>query len=95
MEVEHEGKIYVTQYFPFFRIKRRDGYQVFGLRYPSGHIERVIVLDTPDYISELRDYLRFLIVEYIMEDDEALTPFAQRLKDDVYDLFGEKRIPRD
>jgi hypothetical protein len=91
MQVEYEGKIYNTQYFPFFRIKRRDGYQVFGLRYPSGSIERVIVFDTPEYIQELQNYLKFLIVEYILEDDEMLTPYAKRLKEDIYDLFGEKR----
>jgi hypothetical protein len=91
MQVEYEGKIYTTQYFPFFRIKKRDGYQVFGLRYPSGSIERVIVFDTPDYMQELQNYLKFLIVEYILEDDEMLTPYAKKLKEDIRDLFDEKR----
>lgn len=91
MQVEYEGKLYTTQYFPFFRIKRKDGYQVFGLRYPSGYIERVIVFDTPEYIQELQKYLIFLIKEYILEDDEMLTPYAKRLKEDIYELFGEKQ----
>lgn len=91
MQVQYEGKIYTTQYFPFFRIKRRDGYQVFGLRYPSGSIERVIVFDTPDYMQELQNYLKFLIIEYILEDDEMLTPYAKKLKEDIRDLFSEKR----
>lgn len=91
MQVEYEGKVYTTQYFPFFRIKKRDGYQVFGLRYPSGAIERVIVFDTPDYMQELQNYLKFLIVEYILEDDEMLTPYAKKLKEDIRDLFDEKR----
>lgn len=91
MQVQYEGKIYTTQYFPFFRIKRRDGYQVFGLRYPSGSIERVIVFDTPDYMQELQNYLKFLIIEYILEDDEMLTPYAKKLKEDIRDLFDEKR----
>jgi hypothetical protein len=91
MRIEYEGKIYNTQYFPFFRIKRRDGYQVFGLRYPSGNIERVIVFDTPEYMQELQNYLKFLIKEYIIEDEEMLTPYAKKLKEDIYELFGEKR----
>jgi hypothetical protein len=91
MQVECEGKIYSTQYFPFFRVKRKNGYQVFGLRYPSGSIERVIVFDTPEYMKELQNYLKFLIKEYILEDDEMLTPYAKRLKEDVHDLFGETR----
>jgi len=91
MQVQYEGKIYTTQYFPFFRIKKRDGYQVFGLRYPSGSIERVIVFDTPDYMQELQNYLKFLVVEYILEDDEMLTPYAKKLKEDIRDLFDEKR----
>jgi hypothetical protein len=90
MEVSYQGFIYKTQYFPFFRIKRKGGYQVFGLRYPSGTIERVIVSDTDSYLSELRDYLIFLIREYILEDDEMLTPYAQRLKRDIHDLFSRK-----
>ncbi len=90
MRVEYEGKIYNTQYFPFFRIKRRDGYQVFGLRYPSGSIERVIVFDTPEYMQELQNYLKFLITEYMLEDEEMLTPYAKRLKEDIHELFSEQ-----
>lgn len=91
MQVEYEGKLYSTQYFPFFRIKRSGAYQVFGLRYPSGFIERVIVSDTPNYMKELQNYLKFLIKDYILEDEEMLTPYAKRLKEDIYDLFGEQR----
>jgi len=91
MQVEYEGKLYSTQYFPFFRIKRSGAYQVFGLRYPSGSIERVIVSDTPNYMKELQNYLKFLIKDYILEDEEMLTPYAKRLKKDIYDLFGEQR----
>jgi hypothetical protein len=91
MQIEYEGKVYTTQYFPFFRIKRRDGYQVFGIRYPSGSIERVVIFDSPDYMKELKNYLIFLVKEYIVEDDEMLTPYAKRLKEDIRDLFDEKR----
>lgn len=91
MQVEYEGKIYLTQYFPFFRIKRRDGYQVFGLRYPSGFVERVVIADSPEYITDLRNYLKFIIKEYLLEDDIALTPYAKRLKEDINELFSEQR----
>jgi hypothetical protein len=42
-------------------------------------------------MQELQNYLKFLIAEYILEDDEMLTPYAKRLKEDIYELFGEKR----
>jgi hypothetical protein len=51
----------------------------------------VIVSDTPNYMKELQNYLKFLIKDYILEDEEMLTPYAKRLKKDIYDLFGEQR----
>jgi hypothetical protein len=42
-------------------------------------------------MKELQNYLKFLITEYILEDDEMLTPYAKRLKEDIYDLFSEQR----
>lgn len=91
MQVECNGKIYKTVYFPFFRLERKNDYQLFGLRYPSGYIDKIIISDSKHYIDELRDYLIFLIQEYILEDDDALTPYAKRLKADIYDLFDEAR----
>lgn len=92
MQVEHDDKIYTTKYFPFFRIERNEYYQVFGIRYPSGSIEKVMVIDDDDNVfDELRNYLLFLIKEYICEDDIALTQYGQRLKGDVYELFNETR----
>lgn len=87
MQVEYEGKIYSTQYFPFFRIKKLDGYQIFGLRYPSGRIERIFVMDTANPLPELREYLKFLIKEYIYEENDALTQYARLLKEDICELF--------
>lgn len=88
MEVSYEGKTYKTQYVPFFRIKKLDGYQIFGLRYPSGYVERVFIIDNRSPIPELKEYLKYLVKEYVVEDREALTPYAQRLKDDIHELFG-------
>jgi len=91
LEVVYEGNVYKTQYFPFFRIKKLKGCQIFGLRYPSGNIERVFVMDDVSPIPELREYLKFLIIEYMMEDKDALTPYAQRLKEDIHELFSGGR----
>lgn len=87
MEVEHEGKIYKTQYIPFFRIKKLDGYQIFGLRYPSGRVERVFIIDGRKPVPEMIEYLRYLIKEYMREDYVPLTPYARMLKEDIDDLF--------
>jgi len=89
MRVEYEGKIYDTLYFPFFRMRQTSSYHVFGLRYPSGRIEKVIVINPDNFIEELRRYLEYLIREYMREDDEMTTPRVKKLKKDVYDLFGE------
>jgi hypothetical protein len=91
MRVEYEGKIYDTQYFPFFRMKQTSSYHIFGLRYPSGRIEKVVVINPSNFIEELRGYLLYLIKEYICDDDETTTSRTKKLKEDVYDLFGEIR----
>jgi hypothetical protein len=90
LEFFYEGKKYKTQYFPFFRIKKLDGYQIFGLRYPSGRIERIFVMDNASPIPELREYLKFLIKEYVHEENDALTPYARLLKEDIRELFRQK-----
>lgn len=91
MQVEIDGKIYTTKYFPFFRVKSTGEYTVYGIRYPSGSIEKIIVFDPDNYRQELASYLKFLIKEYMLEDDDVLTPFAQRLKEDIYELFDTER----
>lgn len=89
VKIVHNGKEYETQYYPFFRIKKKAGYQVFGVRYPSGHIERVIT-NNENYLQELNEYLKFVIAEYMLEDDDMLTPCAKRLKYDVQELFRSR-----
>lgn len=91
MKVEVDGVIYETIYFPFFRKEQRKGYMLYGLRYPSGFIEEFAVMDGADYKEELRCQLRFLVKEYMLEDDDMLTPYAKRLKDDVSELFGREK----
>jgi len=87
MKIEVDGITYETIYFPFFRKEIGKNYSKYGLRYPSGFIEDFIVFDDADYMTELKKHLTFLVKEYMLEDDEMLTPFAQRLKKDVYELF--------
>lgn len=67
------------------------GYDIFGLRYPSGRIEKVIVINSNNFIEELRGYLLYLIKEYIQDDKEITGQRARKLKEDVYDLFGKIR----
>jgi hypothetical protein len=86
-----DGNVYETKYFPFFRIRKSNHYDVYSLRYPSGFVEEVMIFDTVNYIIELKKYLEYLIREYMYEDDIMLTVFAKRLKKDVNDLFYETR----
>lgn len=92
MKVRVNDKIYETKYFPFFLKEKRGGISIYTLRYPSGFVEKVIVVNEHDYISELQEYLKFLITEYLLEDDILLTQRALRLKQDVSDLFYESEV---
>lgn len=63
MKIQYQNKIYETVYFPFFRVAKSEDYSVFSLRYPSGHIEEMIVFDQNSYIRELIEHLEFLLRE--------------------------------
>lgn len=87
MRIEINNEVYITKYFPFFRVRKSKTFDVFTLRYPSGFVEEVMVFDTKNYMNELKLYLKFLIKEYMYEEDLMLTSFAQRLKRDINELF--------
>lgn len=89
MKVTIGTETYETRYFPFFLKEKRQNYSLYTLRYPSGNTDKVLVFDQDNYMEELRDYLKFIIKEYMLEDDDMLTSRAQQLKRDVYDLFYE------
>lgn len=89
MRVTVGSNTYETRYFPFFLKEKTELFSVYTLRYPSGFIEEVLVFEQDEYMTELNAYLEFLIREYMLEDDIMLTPMAQRLKRDVYELFHE------
>jgi hypothetical protein len=88
MKINLNGKIYETKYFPFFRSESHQHFTIYTIRYPSGFVEEMLVFDDKNYMLELREHLVFLLKEYGLEEDDMLTPFAQRLKKDVRDLFG-------
>lgn len=72
-------------------MKQTNDYHIFGLRYPSGRIDKVIVINPKNYLPELRQYLEYLIKEFLLEDEVSLPPRRKKLKDDVHELFGQKR----
>lgn len=88
MKVTIGTETYETWYFPFFLKEKRQDYSLYTLRYPSGNIDKVLVFDQDNYMEELREYLKFIIQEYMLEDDDALTVRAQELKRDICDLFN-------
>jgi len=88
MRIFHKGVPYDTIYSPFFRITKSKDFAVYGIRYPSGQIEDLVVFDQQNYIAELKEHLLFLLKEYGLEDDEMLTERAKDLKKDVKILFG-------
>lgn len=88
MKVNYNDKTYETKYFPFFRSEVHPNFTIYTIRYPSGFVEEMLVFDEKNYMEELREHLLFLLKEYGLEEDEMLTPFAQRLKQDVKELFG-------
>lgn len=90
MKVTIGTETYETRYFPFFLKKRYEDFSVYTLRYPSGFLDEILIFDQDNYMEELRSYLKFIITEYMLEEDIMLTPMAQRLKKDVIDLFYER-----
>lgn len=88
MKIDVGGVVYETVYHPFFRIEQHDDFDVYTLRYPSGLVEEILVFDVDSPQSELLDHLKFLLKEYALEDDNALTTKAMELKQDVLRLFG-------
>lgn len=91
MKVYHKNIEYDTIYSPFFRIEYCEDFSIYGLRYPSGRIEDVIVFDRDNYIVELKQYLEYILREYGLEEDSMLTERAKELKNDVRELFGINR----
>lgn len=93
MKVMVDGVAYRTIYHPFFRIANHEenesgDFEVYGLRYPSGAIEELLVFDPKNRSEELREHLAFLLKEYALEDDDLLSSRAKELKRDVKNLFG-------
>ena len=90
MKVTIGTETYETRYFPFFLKEKRQDYSLYTLRYPSGNLDKVFVFDQDNYMEELRSYLKFIIQEYMLEDDDMLTVRAQELKRDICDLFDRE-----
>jgi hypothetical protein len=90
MQIKHGDRTFETQYFPYFRIKKTDRYQIFGMRLPSGLIDRINVPNDSNMWEVFHEHLQHLVDEYMVEEDDALTPHGKRLKGDVNELFIEK-----
>jgi len=91
MIVKVNERIFETEYFPFFRIEQHDDFQVWCMRLPSGKVEDVLVFDIENPTRCLNEYAEYLVREYLLEDDIALTQRAIEFKNDIGDLFYEKR----
>lgn len=88
MRIYHKNTPYDTIYSPFFRISSCSDFAIYGLRFPSGKIDEIVVFDQDDYIVEMKSHLMYLLTEYALEDDDMLTEKAKELKADVRSLFG-------
>jgi len=92
MIINVQGKQFVASYYPFFRVKKYGDFETWALRLPSGRIEdpAVIIFVNENPLESLIKYAEYLINEYILEDDEALTPRAIEFKRDLKELFYEQ-----
>jgi hypothetical protein len=93
MRVEVAGRHFVATYFPFFRVKRNDDFDEWGIRLVDGSVSdlTVIVFDHEKSVQELHENARWLINEFILEEDEMLTPKARKLKQSLMEIFHEQR----
>jgi len=80
-------KLYSFKYYPFFVKEKKKDYHIYGMRLPNGDITEVFVFDTDNPISALREYSSHLITEYVLEDDDMLTPNAMKLKSQLKELL--------
>lgn len=79
---------YESAYFPFFKISSCKDFAIFGLRYPSGKIDDVIIYNQENFMIECHKHLEYILREYALEEDDMLTKKAKDLKQDVRVLFG-------
>lgn len=93
MIVTVDGKQFVASYFPFFRTTRGEDFDEWGIRFADGSVSDVTVLvfDHKNSIKELYENAAWLIKEYVLEEDDALTPRAQTLKQHLMEVFHEQR----
>ena len=91
MIIKVADTVYSSAYYPFYRLKVLPDHTLFGMRLPSGAIEKIKVYDQVNWIKSLNEYTHFLITEYMLEDDDILTPRAQNLKYDLQELFDATR----
>jgi hypothetical protein len=78
---------YSFVYYPYYRIKQDESFHLYGMRLPSGNIEHVRVLNIEHPIQALREFSEHLIREYVLEDDDMLTPKAQNFKNELKELL--------
>lgn len=93
MIVTVDGKQFVASYFPFFRTVRSEDFDEWGIRFADGSVSDVTVLvfDQKNSVRELYENAAWLIKEYVLEEDDALTPRAQALKRNLMEIFHEQR----
>lgn len=93
MIVTVDGKQFVASYFPFFRTVCSEDFDEWGIRFADGSVSDVTVLvfDQKNSVRELYENAAWLIKEYVLEDDDALTPRAQALKRNLMEIFHEQR----
>jgi hypothetical protein len=91
MEVEVNGANFIFSYYPYYRMKEGKGFYLYGMRLPSGNIEYVRVLDLEHPIKSLREFSEHVIKEYVLEDDNMLTPTAMAFKNELKEMLNYER----
>ena len=92
MIIDVGGKRFVSSYFPFARTDGNEDFDVWNLILSDGSISEssIIVFEPKDADSELHTNAKWLINEYILEDDDALTPRAIAFKKELMEIFHEQ-----
>jgi hypothetical protein len=93
MNVIVNGRLFSASYFPFFRTYRGPDFDEWGIRLADGSISdvSVLVFDHTKTMAELYENARWLINEYVLEEDDMLTVDAQKIKKSLSEIFGEQR----
>jgi len=92
MIIDIDKRQFCTSYFPFFRSNRNADFDEWNIRLVDETTSdmSILVFDTKNPMPELYKHAEWLIKEYMLEEDDMLTPKAIEFKKQLMEIFHER-----